>query len=259
MNDKSILVTGAAGGIGRAACERLARGGWQVLAVDIDADKLSWTDGVDGVLGHVADTTLEADNAAMVARAEAEFGGLDAAILNAAVTMAGGVEAMSWERFEQVIGVNVFGTTLGLRAVLPALRRRGGGAIVATSSMFGLNGEAGNCGYAASKHAVIGLVRSVARDVGWEGIRINAVCPGTTRATGMTTGIEQQLPELYEDLARKVPLQRWAEADEIAAVMEFLVSPASSYINGAAIPVDGGAGATAGLRPPADGPEDAVH
>jgi meso-butanediol dehydrogenase/(S,S)-butanediol dehydrogenase/diacetyl reductase len=140
---KSVIVTGAAGGIGRAACERLAQSGWKVLAVDRDAGKLSWaqTAGIDSL---PADITSEADNARMVEVAESRFGGLDAVVLNAAVTGGGAIDAITMERFRQVMEVNLFGTVMGIRAALPALRRRGGGAITITASTMAIAGDAEN-------------------------------------------------------------------------------------------------------------------
>ncbi len=247
---RAVLVTGAAGGIGRAACERLAGNGWRVLAVDVDGAKLAWTDSTPGVLGFVADVTREQDNGAMVAEAESLFGGLDAIVLNAGVTGGGNIDQLSMEDFHRVISVNLFAVVLGIRAALPLLRRGDRPAILATSSTMGLGGDKGNWAYGASKHAVVGLVQSLSRELGCEGIRINAICPGLTRMTGMTAPMED-MPEASQALASSVPLQRWAEADEMAAVMEFLISPAASYVNGVAMPVDGGAITGTGLLPPA--------
>jgi meso-butanediol dehydrogenase/(S,S)-butanediol dehydrogenase/diacetyl reductase len=122
---------------------------------------------------------------------------------------------------------------------LPALRRAGPGAIAITSSTMGLGGDAGSFAYAMAKHALIGLVRSLSREVGYEGIRVNAVCPGSTR-TGMTDLIKD-IAAHNELMKRHVPLQRSAEPDEMASVIEFLISPAASYVNGHALVADGGA------------------
>ena len=245
---KAALVTGAAGGIGRATAERLARNAWKVLAVDRDAGKLAWAEAA-GVASLVADVTSETENQRMVAETEARFGRLDAAVLNAGITGGGGIEQISFEAFQNVIAVNLFGAVLGVRAALPALRRQGGGAIVVTSSTMGIAADAGNSAYAASKHALIGLVRSLAREVGWEGIRVNALCPGPTE-TDMTLPVKDVAPAHYDVLRRAVPLQRWAQADEMASVIEFLISPAASYVNGHAMVVDGGAVVGTGLVAP---------
>ena len=253
--NRSVVVTGAAGGIGRAACERLAGNGWNVVASDLDETLLQWTLDFKNIVAHAGDITCIESNQRMIATAESRFGGLDAVILNAGLPMAGSIEKVEWEDFERVVRVNLLGTALGVRSALPALRRRGGGAVVVTASLHGLAGEVDNCAYVATKHALVGLVRSTARDVGWEGIRINAICPGLTRQTGMTSFLESEdFPaEALQQLIAGIPLQRSAEADEVAAVMEFLISPESSYINGVALPVDGGAMTASGLRLPASG------
>lgn len=260
---KTVIVTGAAGGIGRATCERLSANGWNVLAVDNDADKLAWAS-KQNIASFVADITSEDDNTRMVAEAEERFGGVHAAAFNAAVTGGGSIDTMPFEKFERVIGINLFGTVRGIRAVLPALRKQKGGAIVVTSSTNGLAGDSENWAYTASKHALIGVVRSLARELGWEGIRVNALCPGPTRGTGMTAAIEDVAPQHYEMLKGQVPLQRWAEPEEMAGVIEFLLSPAASYVNGHAMVADGGAMTGTGLLLPASGkakaiPDDVKH
>ncbi len=249
---RSVVVTGAAGGIGRAATERFARGGWEVLAVDRDADRLGWTSSAPGIAALAADVASEEDNHRIAAEAEARFGGLDALVLNAGITGGGSIDALPFSEFQRVIGVNLFGPVLGIKAMLPLLRRRQNAAIVVTSSTMGVAGDAENWAYAASKHGVVGLVRSLSRELGWEGIRINALCPGPTE-TGMTGTIDTMPPGVYDHLRRSVPLQRWAAPDEMASVIEFLVSPGASYVNGLAMVADGGAMNGTGLVPPKSG------
>lgn len=255
---KSVVVTGAAGGIGRATCERLAAAGWRVLAVDHDAAKLAWTKGRTDIAGIAADVSSEDDNQRIAAEAEARFGGLDAAVFNAGIGGGGSIDDLPTADLQRIIGVNLVGPVLGVRAVLPLLRRNGGGAIAITSSTMGVGGEAENWAYSMTKHALIGLVHSLAREIGWEGIRVNALCPGPTKtaiaAMEGTDGLaEQDLPPHYHSLKRAVPLQRWAEPDEMASVLEFLVSPASSYVNGHALVADGGAVVGTGLTAPKAG------
>lgn len=252
VGQRAALVTGAAGGIGRATAERLAASGWAVLAVDRDAGRLSWAEAA-GIASAVADIASEDDNRRIFADAEARFGRLDGVVLNAAVTGGGPIEALPVAEFRRVLDINLIGTVLGIRAALPALRRAGGGAIAVTSSTMGLAGDSENWAYCAAKHGLIGMVRALSREIGWEGIRINALCPGPTRDTGMTAMISDLAPAHYDMMARAVPLQRWAEPDEMAAVLEFLVSPASSYVNGHALVADGGAMVGTGLVGPASG------
>lgn len=257
---KSVLVTGAASGIGRATCERLAGNGWAVLAVDRDAGKLAWAEGRAGIAIMAADVSSEADNARMAAEAEARFGGLDAVVLNAGITGGGSIDQLAFADFQKIVGVNLYGPVLGVRATLPLLRKRRNPAIAITSSTMGLGGDSENWAYGTTKHALIGLVRSLSRELGWEGIRINALCPGPTR-TGMTGMIEDVAPAHYELLMRQVPLQRWADPDEMASVIEFLISPGASFVSGHAMVADGGAIVGTGLLAPKAGearviPED---
>lgn len=251
MDNRAVVVTGAAQGVGRATAERLAAAGWRVVAADIDQDLLKWTEDVDAVTPVVADVATEEGNAAAVAAAVESAGRLDAMVLNAAVSLSGPVDQLDMADFDKMIAVNLHGPVLGVRAALPELRRSGGGAIAITSSGHGLGGDPGFWAYAATKHGVLGIVRSLARELGHEGIRINAVCPSAIRGTGMSGPIEEVAPDMVRAIAGAIPLGRWCTADEVAAALEFLVSPASAFVNGAALPVDGGASAGSGLLPPA--------
>lgn len=253
---KSVVITGAASGMGRAAAARLKKAGWQVLAVDLNADQLQWAES-EAIASLVADVSSEGDNARIAAEADKLFGGLDAAIFNAGIVGGGSIDDMTTELLRRVIDVNLIGPILGIRACLPLLRKRDKPAIVVTASTMGLGGDSENWAYGAAKHGLVGLVRSLSREIAWEGIRINALCPGLTK-TGMTGMIEDVAPAQYEHLAAQVPLQRWADPDEMASVMEFLISPAASYVNGHALAADGGAIAGTGLLLPASGKQRAV-
>lgn len=243
---KVAVVTGAAGGVGRAAAERLVNAGWNVVAADVDTSRLRWTAST-AVVGCGADVASEQGNSELVATAMTLFGRLDGVILNAALSLHGSIDDLPMSDFDRMLAVNVRGIALGIRASLPALRESGGGSISITSSTHGLAGDVGSWAYSATKHAVIGIAKSVAREVALQAIRVNVVCPGPIRGTGMSQPIEDDLPEAYAAVAAAVPLGRWAEADEIAAVHEFLLSDASSFMTGVAIPVDGGAIAGSGL------------
>lgn len=249
----AAIVTGAASGIGRATCERLSRAGWNVLAVDLNRDALAWTDAHEAIESYVGDISSVEDNRGMLQQAEAQFGGVDAVILNAALSLNGGIEDFAMEEFDRMIGVNLRGTILGIRAAIPALRRRGGGSIVVTSSTHGLAGDAGFWAYAASKHGLVGVVKCVAREVAWEKIRINAICPGPVRATGLSTEFEAAAPDVFNGIAKAIPVQRWGEPSEIAEAIWFLASPQASYVNGIAMPVDGGTLSGTGCLAPAAG------
>jgi NAD(P)-dependent dehydrogenase (short-subunit alcohol dehydrogenase family) len=179
VTGKVALVTGAASGIGRATARALAAAGATVVAADIDAEgarAVAAEIGGHAVACDVAD--LEADRSA-VAFAVERCGGLDLVHLNAGVATGCGVgDDFDLARYRRAMGANLDGVVFGLHAALPALRARGGGAIVATSSLAGLTGVPYDPLYAANKHAVVGLVRSLAPGLAAEGIRLNAINPG---------------------------------------------------------------------------------
>jgi NAD(P)-dependent dehydrogenase (short-subunit alcohol dehydrogenase family) len=233
------VVTGAASGIGQALCMRLARRDQASIAVDNDVAALNWVGAHSSIHACAADVSTENGNEAMVAMASDRFDRLDAAVLNAAVFPARPIEAISMKDFDRLMAVNLRGVVLGIRAVLPLMRASGGGAILVTSSVAGIFGAPNNAVYAASKGGLISLVKSVAHEVGTDNIRINAICPGVTLSGGAAHPEFRSHPE-YERQRQRTALKRWAEPDEIAAVMEFLISPAASYVTGAAVSVDGG-------------------
>jgi meso-butanediol dehydrogenase/(S,S)-butanediol dehydrogenase/diacetyl reductase len=236
----ATVVTGAATGMGRALCERLSARGLPVVAVDVNEEVLAWPAALDSVVPVVADISTEAGNQTMVDTAVERFGMLSGAALNAGVCLNGGIDTMPLDQFDLMWAVNLRGLVLGIRAVLPALRARGGGAIVATASIGGLVGDPSMWAYNATKAAIISVIKSVALEIGHQGIRVNAVCPGPTQDTGMSAGMQDDEPRRFATLARETALKRWGTAGEMAAAMDFLLSPDASYITGTTIVVDGG-------------------
>ena len=179
LEGKVALITGGANGIGRATAARLRGAGAEVVLADVEVESGEAAAAELGAEFVRCDVAVPEDSARAVERAVERFGGLDLAFLNAGVsTGAGLVEQFDPELYRRAMAINLDGVVFGLNAVVPALRERGGGAIVATSSLAGLTAVPFDPVYAANKHAVVGLVRSMGPVLAPEGIRLNAICPG---------------------------------------------------------------------------------
>jgi len=247
------IVTGAASGIGRATVERLVNRGEKVVAVDHAEealDSIARPGVVEVVAGDVTDAAV---SERAVSRAISVLGGLDAVVLNAGMPASGNLVDLPLEVFDRSLEVNVRSVLLGIRAAVPALRRRGGGRIVITASTSGIGADPNMWPYNTAKAAAINLGRAAAVDLGADRITVNIVCPGPTE-TGMTSGLAAA-PSVYEGLRRSIPLQRWGQADEVAAVIVFLASAEASFVTGAVIPVDGGVTANTGQFSPRPVPD----
>jgi NAD(P)-dependent dehydrogenase (short-subunit alcohol dehydrogenase family) len=245
---KAAVVTGGGNGIGRAACLAFAARGARVLVVDRDgaaAAAVAAEIGPGRAEACLADVTRAADVAGYVARALEAFGRIDCFFNNAGTEgrVAAVVDTEEAE-FDAVMAVNVKGVFLGLKHVLPVMIRQGAGAVVNTASTAGLLGTARMPAYVASKHAVLGLTKSVAGEVGPQGIRVNAVCPGPID-TRMIRDLERQIapnrPESVEaSYVAGIPLRRYGTAEEVANVVLFLCSELAGNMTGAQVVVDGG-------------------
>ncbi|MFA6155423.1 SDR family NAD(P)-dependent oxidoreductase [Mesorhizobium sp.] len=244
LDGKVGIITGAAGGIGSAAARRFVEEGAEVLLVDRDEEGLARiARDLDPARAacFVADVTDEADVKAFVSDAVARFGRVDVALLNAGIEgHLGRISELPVTVFDQVMAVNVRSVWLGLAALLPAMRANGG-SIVITSSVAGLKGSARLAAYSASKHAVLGLMRSAALEGAPDGIRVNAINPAQTR-TRMMESIDEYLDNEGRQVDRmvRIPLGRYADPSEIASLMLFLVSDESRFCTGATYLVDGG-------------------
>jgi NAD(P)-dependent dehydrogenase (short-subunit alcohol dehydrogenase family) len=238
LSGRTVLITGAASGIGRASALAFAAAGASVTLVDIDGDGLAGTAAAARELGPPteviqADVTDLGAVTAAVARTVEVFGRLDAAHNNAGVP---GpyvpLDEYLEEDFLRVLQVDLVGVWRCMRAEIRQMRTQRAGAIVNTSSMLGAAAMPDNSAYVAAKHGVHGLTRAAALELGGTGIRVNAVAPGVTR-TGMTSAVS-------DELLRSVPLHRIAEPEEIAAAVVWLCSPEASYITGSVLAADGG-------------------
>ncbi len=252
VQDQVCVVTGAASGLGLAMAEVLAANGAIVVMTDIDAPGLrAAAAGVQGSGGRVEPVVLDVcDPAAIhatIAAVAARHGRLDSVFANAGISagahigMPGGaLEAVSLERWDKVLSTNLTGVFVTMQAAAAVMRLQRRGRIIVTSSIAGLRGEAiVGYPYAATKAAVANLVRQAALELAPFGVMVNAIAPGVF-LTGIADGRLKD-PAVAREFARIAPIDRVADPDEIKGLALLLASPASSFITGAVIPIDGGA------------------
>lgn len=240
LEGKVALISGAARGMGAAEARLFAAQGAKVVLGDVldeAGEKVAAEVGEAAIYQHL-DVTSEADWQSAISRAESSFGKLDVLVNNAGILRFGPLEATPLEEYELVIRVNQIGPFLGIKSVIPALRRAGGGSIVNISSLAGLIGIAGAVSYTSSKFAVRGMTKVAALELGRDGIRVNSVHPGGVE-TPMTRplGEEADPSEVRE---YKTPIPRIGRPEEIAQLVLFLASDKSSYCTGSEFVIDGG-------------------
>ena len=251
LEGKSVIITGAGSGIGRAASLLFTKEGAKLIAVDR-------TDGVNETVAQVkkaggtaeavqADAGSEKDVIAYIDKALSAYGKLDAIWANAGIS--GGLVPLAEqtpEHWQEILRINLIGPFLAVKHVMPHMIKQGSGAIVCTASVAGLKSGASGHPYAASKAGVISLVQTAANySLYGTGVRINAICPGLIE-TGMTRPIFERARAhgSADKIGQLNPLQRHGEPREIAAMALFLASDDASYVNGQAIAVDGGLSST---------------
>ena len=246
LQDKTAFISGAAGSIGAATARRFVAEGARVVVSDIDVaglDALVEELGEDAAAAAVADVTDSAQVRRAVGLAVERFGGLDVAFANAGIfgTVAD-VADYPEEVFERVLAVNVLGPFHVAKHALNTMHP--GGSLILNSSVVGLTSDAGICAYATSKHALVGLMRTAAKEAAGRGIRVNSIHPGPvdtvfqhrieTVATGESEG---RAAAIFETM---IPLRRHATPEEVAQLVVYLASDESSFMTGATIPLDGG-------------------
>jgi 3-oxoacyl-[acyl-carrier protein] reductase len=230
--DRVVLVTGGNRGIGQAVAEAFVAAGDRVAVTARSGS------GPAGTLTVHCDVTDTAAVDAAFDRIEAELGPVTVCVANAGITRDGLVLRMSDADFAEVLDTNLAGAFRVARRAARGMARARTGRLIFISSVVGLLGSAGQANYAASKAGLVGLARSLARELGPRGVTANVVAPGFVD-TDMTAALDE---ERRAEIVKAVPLGRYATPDEIAAVVTFLASPAAGYITGAVVPVDGGLG-----------------
>jgi NAD(P)-dependent dehydrogenase (short-subunit alcohol dehydrogenase family) len=247
LDDKIALITGAAGSIGAATARRFVAEGARVVLADLDGGVLAALaqelGGDARALGVATDVTDAAAVKAAVDTAVQRFGGLDIAFANAGIFGAvADIVDYPDDVFDRVLAVNVKGTFLLAKHALAAMRD--GGSLIITSSVVGLTADPGIAAYATSKHAVIGLMRTAAKEVAPRGIRVNTLHPGPVdnafQHTIEVTATGRDEAGATDVFNAMIPLNRHATADEVAAAVLFLASDESRFLTGATIPLDGG-------------------
>ena len=242
MTSKVAVVTGASRGIGRACAIALAEDGWTV-AVGYRSDEAVAkevlvaleTAGTPGLTVFV-DTTDKASVQEAFRRVAEEAGNVTGLVNNAGFSQDGLLLKYTMDNYDKVMDTNVKGAFLCAQGAMRGMLREKWGRIINLSSAVALRGNAGQTVYAASKSALLGLTKSLAREVGAKGITVNAICPGLVD-TEMTSHLDERARDFYLE---QTPLARTATLDEVSAVVRFLMSDQASYVNGAVIAVDGG-------------------
>lgn len=242
LKGKTALVTGAARGIGKAIALRFAAEGADVAFTDLSIDEngqatereiAAW--GVK-VKAYASNAALFDDAHKLTEEVSREFGRIDILVNNAGITRDGLMLRMSEQQWDAVINVNLKSAFNLTHAVAPIMMRQKSGSIINMASVVGISGNAGQANYSASKAGMIGLAKSVAKELGSRGVRANAIAPGFI-ITDMTAALSE---EVRQEWAKQIPLRRGGTPEDVAGVAVFLASELSAYVTGQVIPVCGG-------------------
>lgn len=240
LEDKVAVITGACGALGMAMAERFLAEGASLVITDLSAERLDASveqlGAGDRVLGCVANATSEDDTNRIVQAAKEAFGGFNVWINNAGLARDATMRKMSVDDFDTVIDVHLKGAWLGTRAAADWMRDNGGGSIINVSSISGKVGNPGQTNYSAAKAGMIGLTKAAAKEVGFAGVRVNAIQPGLI----MSPMLENMPEDVQKSRLGEIPLGRFGKADEVANAVIFLASDLSSYITGTTIEISGG-------------------
>lgn len=251
FKDMTVIVTGAASGIGQGVAERFSKEGANVVLADLDEAGLQQVMSempAERSLARRCDTGDYAQVEGLIRAAVERFGQLHVMVNNAGVASEGTAAEVALDEWDKTLRVDLTGVFYGCRAALPELLKTRG-CIINTASVSGLGADWAMCAYNAAKGGVVNLTRAIALDFGSRGVRCNAVCPSLTR-TGMTEDMLAD-PQVVAKFMERLPLGRVAEPADVAAVVAFLASDDARFVNGVNLPVDGGLSASNG-QPPSD-------
>jgi NAD(P)-dependent dehydrogenase (short-subunit alcohol dehydrogenase family) len=252
LNNKVAIITGATGGIGFATAQKFLKNGAKVMMVDLneaELKKMSQSLDTGSVKYCVADVSKSEQVKNYVSQTVKEFGGVDIVFANAGIEgHAGSLCDVSEEDFDRVMSVNVKGVFLAIKYASPEIKKRGAGSILITSSVAGMRGAANLGPYVTSKHALVGLMKTAAAELGAFQIRVNTINPGPVD-NRMMRSIEKQFSEEHpeavkSEFEKKIPLGRYAKNDDVADLALFLASDQSRYSTAGLFTVDGGYTAT---------------